>query len=154
VPVITAGLALTTRLHDHFRYDFAIESFRGLDLLVYKRSRWDILQDINKHVVSLLGFFVLLSAWHSSNKHMRKQTILLSISFIIPLTATFLYIFDIIPRIGISPTPFLLLPAGLIQAWVVLNTRILDIIPIARSMVLEQIDIGMVVLDANHWNKA
>jgi signal transduction histidine kinase len=150
VPTATAILALTTRFHNHFRYDFAVETIRGLDLLVFKRSRWDVLHEIDNHVISLLGFFILIGAWHSSSGLLHKQTAILGISFIVPLTANLLFVFGVLPPIGINPTPIVLIPASILQAWVVLNTRILDIIPIARSMVLDQIDIGTVVLDSNH----
>lgn len=84
---------------------------------------------------------------------MRRQTTVLGISFIIPLTANLLFISGLLPPIGINPTPLVLIPASLLQAWVVLGTRILDIIPLARSMVLDRIDVGTVVLDAN-WRIA
>lgn len=63
IPTATAILALTTRFHNQFRCDFAIESIRGMGLLVFKRSHWDVLHEVNNHAISLLGFFILLSAW-------------------------------------------------------------------------------------------
>ncbi len=149
VPTATAILALTTRFHNQFRYDFVVENIRGIDLLVFERSRWDVLHEINNHAVSLVGFLVLLSAWHSSSGLLRKQTFVLGLSFIIPLIGNILFILQVIPPTGINPTPILMIPASLLQAWVVFGTRILDIIPVARSMVLDQIDVGTIVLDSN-----
>ncbi len=149
VPAITAVLAITTRMHNHFRYDYAIETINGVSLLTFQRSAWDTFHEVSNHLVSLLGFFFLLSAWHSSSGTMRKQATWLGISFIIPLAANILFITKVFPSIGINPTPLAMLPSSLIQVWVILRTRLLDIIPIARSMVLQQIDIGILVLDQN-----
>jgi signal transduction histidine kinase len=134
-------------MHDYFRYDFAVEIKHGLNLLTYKRSALDMVHEASNHLVSLLGFFILIGAWHSTNGIQHKQITLLGISFIIPLSVNILFIFGLIPAIGINPTPFVLLPGSFLQAWVVLHSRILNITPTAWPLVFDHIGAGILVLD-------
>ena len=149
VPYITTTLALTGWHPEWFRFDFSTENIYGLQVLTYSSGLWDTIHELTFHATSLLGFFILLSAWHSSTPLLRKQIVILSIAYIFPTLGNIVYTYDLLPSIGINPAPFILLPSTILLAYVVSRYRVLDLVPIARSMILDHINDGLIVLDTS-----
>lgn len=148
IPYMTTALALSGWHQDWFRYDFQIEIHHGLHVLSYTSGFWDAIHELTFHATSLFGFFLLLSAWHSSTPLLRRQIVLLSVAYILPTFGNLIYTYNVLPTMGINPAPFFLLPSTLILAYVVFRYRVLDLVPIARSMILDHMNDGLVVLDS------
>lgn len=148
IPYLTTALAVTEWHPDWFRYDFKIETYRSLSVLSYSSGFWDAIHELTFHATSLFGFFLLLSAWHSSTPLLRKQIVLLSVAYILPTLGNLIFTYNVLPTMGINPAPFFLLPSTLILAYVVFRYRVLDLVPIARSMILDYMNDGLVVLDS------
>lgn len=149
VPLVTALLAITMREHTWLRFDFYTEPINGMQLLRFSKSPFDILHEVHNHAVSLMGFVVLVISYKESNQALRKQLLLLAISFLFPLIINLLFIFDLLNTRGLNPTPFALFPASLLQAWIVFRHHILDVVPIARSMIFQHVEVGALIFDKN-----
>ncbi len=97
--------------------------------------------------ISFLSTFLLLRALFSFEKAYRGQIIILLIAFNLPL------FMEILLRIGFSPIPHfnmstLVFPvSGLLMGWSLLGFRFLDLMPIARDLVLDNMQDLMIVLD-------
>ena len=80
----------------------------------------------------------------------RKQARIVMSTLLIPLVLNVLYNFDIGPFGRFDLTAFGFVVASVILVWGILRLRLLDIVPVARSVVLETLEDGVVVLDAFH----
>jgi len=80
----------------------------------------------------------------------RKQARIVMSTLLIPLALNVLYNFDIGPFGRFDLTAFGFVVAAVILVWGILRLRLLDIVPVARSVVLETLLDGVVVLDAFH----
>ncbi len=80
----------------------------------------------------------------------RKQARIVMSTLLIPLVLNVLYNFDVEPFGRFDLTAFGFVVAAVILVWGILRLRLLDIVPVARSVVLETLEDGVVVLDAFH----
>jgi PAS domain S-box-containing protein len=65
-----------------------------------------------------------------------------------PLTANALSIFNLIPLQGIDLTPFAFVITGLAMAWGLFRYQLLDVVPVARDTIIENMRDSVIVLDA------
>lgn len=147
-PYITMLLAFTNWHPEWFRYDFEISTFHGIQVLSYSSGFWDTIHELTFHGTSLMGFFILLSAWHSSSPLLQKQIIFIAIAYLIPTLGNLVHTYNLLPELGINPAPFFLLPTTILLSYVVFRYRVLDLVPIARSMILDYMNDGLIVLDS------
>ncbi|MEN7972671.1 MAG: histidine kinase N-terminal 7TM domain-containing protein [Verrucomicrobiota bacterium] len=146
-PSITATLALTGWKAEWLRYDFSIEHLHGLQILTYSSGQWCCIHKLTLHATGLLGTFILLSAWHSTNPLHRKQFIILTAAYLFPTLGNIVSTSKLLPFHGIKPAPFFLIPSMILLTYVVSRHRMLDLVPIARSMLLDHINDGLIVVD-------
>jgi signal transduction histidine kinase len=78
----------------------------------------------------------------------RKQSFVLLVAAILPFAGNVVDTFEIV-HLRLDPTPFALLLSGALLAWGLIYLRLLDIIPVARELVIESMSDGMLVLDAS-----
>jgi diguanylate cyclase (GGDEF)-like protein/PAS domain S-box-containing protein len=78
----------------------------------------------------------------------RRPASVLLLALLVPLVANVLYNFGIGPFGTIDITPFAFTVAIAVLVWGILHLRLLNIVPVARHVVLETLDDGVIVLDA------
>lgn len=152
VPVLTNVIIWTNPLHHLWRGD----SYRDLTttwfpISVYNYEWWFY----NVHIpfafiLTFLATFFLLRSLLFRNKVYRVQIIVMLAALYLPLTL------DIIDRMGFEPIPYynsstLVFPiSGLLVGWSLLRLQFLNLMPIARDRVVENMESLMVVLDLQH----
>ncbi len=80
----------------------------------------------------------------------RKQARALMAALFLPLLFNILYNFNVEPFGRVDLTPFAFLLAVIVIVWGIFRLRLLDIVPVARSRIVETMQDGVVVLDAYH----
>ena len=78
----------------------------------------------------------------------RKQARTLIAALFLPLLFNILYNFNVEPFGRVDLTPFAFLLAVIVIVWGIFRLRLLDIVPVARSRIVETMQDGVVVLDA------
>jgi len=147
IPVATVGFALSTQYHNWFRHDFVLEPLGPFGILHFQNGPWFRLYIIFAHSIGLLGIFVLLAAEASAIPAVRRQITGMLIAYVLP------NVFDILFQLGESPlrglnlSIFFLVPSSLITVWLVFHHKLLNLEPIARSVLLEHMEEGVVVVD-------
>jgi len=68
-----------------------------------------------------------------------------------PWFANFLYVMELSPLPKMDPTPIAFGCSGLVWTWALSRYRLMDIVPIARDAVLENMCDGVVVLDTSNY---
>jgi len=147
VPLITIGLALTNEWHGLIWPDFEPDPF-GHNLIIYGHGVgfW-IGVVIYSYVCTFLGIASLY--WTAIRSHgvYRRQATYMLVGAIIPWVGNLVYVTRINTIKGFEPTPLAAVVAGMIFAWCTLRFQLLDLVPVARDMLIEVMPDGMLVLD-------
>ena len=147
IPVAATLLALTSPWHTLFRYNFSLNSEGPVPALQYSESLFFHLYSWFSLALIIAAYAILFYESRKRHTLIESQTILLIAALIIPTVITYLF------QVGITPVPGINMTAPLIWISAFLFTiaffryRFLDIIPIARSQLVDRISQLMLVLD-------
>jgi PAS domain S-box-containing protein len=147
IPVAAAILAITSPLHTLFRYNFSIDLSGPLPVLQYAESPFFTLYSIYSFILLIIAILILVIESRKRGSLWQEQTILLLTALAFPTVINYLFVFGISPVPGVNmTTPLLWVPAVLYTV-ALFRYRFLDIIPIARSRLIETMGTPMLVLD-------
>jgi len=94
-----------------------------------------------------ISTFLLLSKLFLTKFLYKTQFLAIIVAAIFPWMGNVLYIFDLNPFPNIDLTPFGFALSGLALAWVQFKYQFFNVIPIARELIIEQMEEGIIVLD-------
>lgn len=120
------------------------EHFSVLDL-TYGIGFWA--QSILAYSYLIVGTILLVRAFTKAEALFRSQVRTLLISLFAPWIANALYITGLNPLPGFDLTPLAFTFSGMVMAWGLYRYQLMDIVPIARGIVLEHMRDGVVTLD-------
>ncbi len=96
--------------------------------------------------VNILSLGILAEAiWHRFMLY-RQQVILLFVGLLLPVLSTFLHVSGWM-TLGYDLTPVVLGFSGLLIFWGIFRYHLFDVIPVARSTIIEGMQTGVIVLD-------
>jgi diguanylate cyclase (GGDEF)-like protein len=100
------------------------------------------------YAIVLLGMVVMVRAWFQSRQPYRRQISIILFSSIVPIITGLAYTLglDISPGLDITPISFLV--TGSILALGIIHFGLFDLAPIARHLLIENMNDGILVLDA------
>jgi PAS domain S-box-containing protein len=102
------------------------------------------------YLVLLSGTILLIGTFIRSPGMYRGQAAWLLLAALVPWVSNGLYLAGLNPLAPLELTPFAFLVTGLVIAWAVFRFHLLEIVPVARDRVLEEIEEGMLVLDGDN----
>lgn len=148
VPILTNIIILTNPLHNLWRGDSYRDLTTWFPITMYEYGSWYTIHLIFSLSVTFIAIFLLVQSLFSQKKKpYRIQIVILLMALSLPLGV------EILHQMGISPIPHyntttLVFPiSGLLVAWVLLRHQFLDLMPIARDLVIESMQDLMLVLD-------
>ena len=146
LPLITTLLMWTNDWHHLLRRAVILTPLNNnTAYLSTERGPWYIVETAYGYIIMAATLYLLFRFLkHSSSK---KQTLVLIIGFLLPIFFNVLDVFKVNPLKPFGSTSILFSATGLILAWGLFRQRLLDIAPIARDKVLENISDGVIVLD-------
>jgi hypothetical protein len=100
------------------------------------------------YLLFLVGFLLLLLNLVESSPVYRRQGLLVILAGLIPWIANLLQIMDVYPRAAPNPTPLAFIVSSLIFFWGLFRLQLLEIMPVAQRVVMEQMGDGLVLLEA------
>jgi len=101
------------------------------------------------YLLFLVANILMAYAIHSLPHYYKKKSALLGISVFMPFLASIAYNMNWCPP-GIDPTPLGLTIAGIGLYVGILRSHLLEIIPVARHLLVERMSEGMLVFDLRH----
>jgi PAS domain S-box-containing protein len=148
IPILTNLMIWTNPLHQLWRG----ESYRDLTttwfpITIYDYGQWFTVHLIFSLSITFAAMFLLVRSLFFRERAYRVQIITLLISLNLPLSI------EILHWLGIDPIPhynasILTFPiSGLLTAWALLRHNFLDLMPIARDLVVDSMEDLMLVLD-------
>jgi PAS domain S-box-containing protein len=100
------------------------------------------------YILLLIGAILIIRNILRWPRQYRGQIVAVLLSLAAPWLANALTIFKILP-IPIDLTPFAFTITGIGMAYALLRQRMLDLVPIARDVVIDSMKDGMIVIDTN-----
>ena len=102
---------------------------------------------IYSYSLLLLGTVLIIQASFHTPSIYRGRTTVLILGALVPWIGNLSYLARWFPSFPIDPTPFAFTITGAVYFWGLYRLRLLDVVPVARHAVLEDMDEGMIVLD-------
>mgnify|MGYP001204890600 CR=1 FL=1 len=145
LPAITVFLAFThVRFHGLWS---GISLLAGTTLARYAHGPWFFVHVTYSYALLLVGTVLLVRRALRVSPHFLPQVCVLVAGSIAPLAANAAYVFQKGGVPGLDGTPVAFLFSGLMLAIGVYRFGILDLVPIARSLLVETMPDGVLVLD-------
>lgn len=96
----------------------------------------------------MAGIFLFMKSYQGSKSKHRKQALIIVLSAFIPLVSNL--IFNLLPNMKYDLTPISFLISSLLFFYAIFHFKLLDLIPIARELLVEEMEDIIIVLDNNH----
>jgi PAS domain S-box-containing protein len=150
--VATMAVAITAPWHRWFQYEFAIfplEGTRNLGILVYENGPWNRgFEFLNNLLLPPATLILMARAWGDASPIMRRQLLLLAAAYLVPIAISVSWFWGYRPVPNVNLTPAAMSVSIAILGWVVLGYRALDIVPVARGILLDTMEDLVFVWDA------
>ena len=150
VPLILIALVWTGPYHHLFRYDFTVVRVGSLDILQWKNGILFMPIMLALQGLSIITYYLLVRSLSGASWIRRQQTITILFAMFILFVVNGSTILNISPIKGFDFTPHALVISGGLFAFAIFRYRWLDILPLARTMLVEVIPVSVVVLDAKN----
>ncbi|GAB1420214.1 histidine kinase N-terminal 7TM domain-containing protein [Anaerolineales bacterium] len=138
---------LTTDQTGLFYSSYGQENLNGLWVFVFTRGPFYYLNIFYSYLLIFASLVLLLNAWHQAAGLRRSQLGYLILAISIPLTVNILYFTGVLDNIvPVTSAAFTL--SGLIMLWNVYRYRLLDITPVARDILFDNLTNPVIVVDA------
>jgi len=146
IPLLSLALVWTNGWH-HLHWSSFSQGTMDKSVLVYHRGPvfWFIMG--YTYVFSAIAYAVLATACRTSSAEIRRQYLFFMLSGLFPLATGAVYLIgqDWVRGVDVSPLGFCV--AGLIIAWNLFQFKLLDLVPVGRAVLIEQMPDGMIVID-------
>lgn len=146
-PLLITALVWTYPLHELFLYNFTIDQFDALSILHKETGVLFMPIVLALQGISLITYYYLIRSLASTNHIKRQQSIAILLAQLILFLVNGLKNLDISPLQGFDFTPHTLVISSALYAFAIFRYRWLDIIPLARTTLVEVIPAGVIVLD-------
>jgi PAS domain S-box-containing protein len=150
VPLATLGMAWTNDMHHLFRTEVHLADAGSYSVLVVTLGPAFWVHAAYSYLLLGLGTFLLLRNILRMPRVYRRQTGALLVAVCAPWVGNALYLSGMNPFPYLDLTPFALSISGVALGWDLVRFRLFEIVPVARSAVLEHMDDGVIVLDAGN----
>lgn len=148
VPLISVVLVLTYQSHNLFVYDVVYEQIDGYWLrTAWSKGAWFGVHIVYGYSALLFSLFLLFLYARRAKYPYRQQAMLVLLGSLIPIVASVLTTFDLLagPDLDLIVLGFALM--GLVLAWSLSNYFLFNLAPIARDVMVENMNDMVVVLD-------
>lgn len=150
IPAFTLFLSWTNEWHQLLYQTTGLIFENGLSYLTLTRGSgfWIYLGYI--YLLLLTSTLILLRKFLTAQHPYQSQHILTAIAGLFPWVGNVIYITGLNPLPYLDPTPFTFALTGLCFALLLFRFKFLDIVPIARSLVVERLEDGVIVIDGQN----
>jgi PAS domain S-box-containing protein len=148
VPVATLLLTATNEQHHFFWTSITPVSTPVGTRLIYSGGPWYWVHAIYSYFLILAGTAMLVRGLRRFPPPFRRQTVLIVVGALVPLIGNVLYLGRMLPVQGLDLTPIAFAVSGACFTWGIYRYRLFGLVPVARDMVVDSMDDGVIVLDA------
>lgn len=148
VPLITLALVWTNAAHGLMARSARLVAGGGGLMVGFTRGPAFWLHVAYSYGLILLGTFLLLSYTTRSSPAYRRQTGTLLIAALFPWVGNILYVFKVGPFAHVDFSSLAFALTGVAVFWALFRFRFLELVPVARDAVIDNMQDGLLVMDA------
>jgi PAS domain S-box-containing protein len=146
IPAATVGIAFTNSWH-HLLWGDIVPS-QSPNVLIYTHNIWFWVHFVYSYLLMLMGTLLLFFGLRRTWGQQKAQSVLLLFGALIPWVGNLIYALGLSPIPGLDITPWALLASGAFIAADMLSFGLLDLVPLAREAVVENMLDGIIVIDS------
>ncbi len=148
VPAITLALAATNEQHHvYWRAITEVATPLGSRLVYTGGPRYWVHASYS-YVLMAIGTLILVRGLRRFPPPYRRQTVLMIAGALVPWASNLRYLSRALPATGLDLTPIGFTVSGACFTWALYRYRLFGLVPVARDMVVDSMDDGVLVLDA------
>ena len=147
IPAATLTLAATNERHDFYWSAITEVPTASGTRLVYSGGPWYWVHATFTYVLLLVGTLMLMRGLRRFPPPYRRQTAMILAGVIVPWAGNVIYLARVFGP-GVDPTPLAFAVSGICFTWGMYRYRLFGLVPVARDMVLDSMDDGVLVLDS------
>jgi len=148
IPIVTQIIIETNPLHHWFLVDVSFSRdgiLMGLDSVCYGPIFW--FHTVYSYMLVLIGIGLIVQTSIHTFQLYREQSVIMILGVLPPLLTSVIDAFLLIPGLKHPLAPLGFAFMGMAFAWAMFQHRMLDIVPVARDIVIDSMSDGMIVLD-------
>ncbi|MEW6086458.1 MAG: histidine kinase N-terminal 7TM domain-containing protein [Chloroflexota bacterium] len=150
LPVLSLLLLCTNNLHHLYYESIQASEINGLVMFEFVRGPWYFVNMAYSYAMIILALAVMFLSALRLGALFRSQYRLIFIGSVIPWAGSIYNELNFIRLNGLDLTPVTFGITGILFAFAVLRARFMDLIPVARSMLIENMSDGVLMLDAKN----
>ncbi len=158
VPTLTVLVMLTSDYTHLFRYDFGLRDVGDFSVLTFSSGPWYWIYVVYSYLLSIATIAILIGSTKGARAIYSKQAAILILGTLIPTAIDLLFNLGITPIQGYSFASSSMIVTGMLFFWALFSYRIMDLRPVARSEVVDNLsDLYLVVDEKDRlvdYNKA
>jgi PAS domain S-box-containing protein len=147
IPVSTLILAATNERHGIYWAAITETQTRFGPRLIYTGGPWYWVHAGYSYFLIAIGTLTLVRGLRRFPPPYRRQTVLIIVGAIVPWVGNVLYLSRVMPT-GLDVTPIAFTVSGACFTWGLYRYRLFGLVPVARDMVVDSMEDGVLVLDA------
>lgn len=102
------------------------------------------------YILIIAALIILIQTYFKNHSIYRQQIIIMIIAILLPIITDILYVFGYSPVEYFNYATAVFSISCLIVAWALFRYKFLDLLPMARDVVIENMDDGVIVLDVKN----
>jgi PAS domain S-box-containing protein len=147
IPLLTLTLVVTNETHGLIWRRVTLTAIGPFIALRPSYGPWFVIHILFSHLLLAIGSGILVQRMRGMPLLYRGQLITLLASIGLPWLSNLLYVLDISPIAQLDLAPFSFTLAGFGIVWSVVRSHLLDLMPVARDVLIESMRDGVFVLD-------
>ncbi len=148
VPASAVLMAWTNELHHLFWADMKIVILSGVSMLAVTFGPYFIFYAIYSYAAIFLGIFFFSRHAFQVEAAYRSQAFIMLAAVVVFISGNGLYLLDLLPFKGLDITAFSFTFSSIILSYGLFRHHLLDLMPIANEIILQNIGDGVLVLDS------
>jgi diguanylate cyclase (GGDEF)-like protein/PAS domain S-box-containing protein len=149
-PAASLFLQWTNQYHHLFYWSLSVAEETGSAVIELTRGPWYFIHVVCSYAIIAIGLVVMSRGAIRLGPLYRYQYRLVLVASLLPWAASIFTEFSFRTSSNLDLTPLTFGLAGIIYAFSALQTRFMDLIPVARSHLIESMPDGVMVLDAHN----
>lgn len=149
-PCITLVLLWTNSWH-HLHYATYVADTSGpFPLLAFTPGIWYKIHTVYFYLMLAWGMYMIIARFKKADEFIRRQNRIILFGAFIPWMVNLTYLLNLRPFGHLDLTPFAFIASSLIISIGLLGFKLFDIVPIARGKIVDALQEGILVLDAQN----
>ncbi|MBL8077735.1 MAG: PAS domain S-box protein [Anaerolineales bacterium] len=147
IPTITVLLTATTKWNGLIWSEYHIDQQPGFSALGVSHGTWWFIHFAYSYLSLFIGTILIIRSMLRRKGMYRGQAVSLIIAVLAPWIGNALYLTGNSPIAYLDLTPFAFTVTMIALAWAIFGFHLVDIAPIARELIIDSMQDGMIVID-------